>query len=271
MKGMSIFLDYQVNPEFRYGYGKPPHPQLQEILNRRKSIYQQYLLKFLSYQDDLLKIATQNSLNSLTQPNFINDWIPGLDAVSLYGLLRLKQPKLYLEVGSGQSTKFAKKAIEDGNLKTQIISIDPNPRSEIDLICNQIIRQPVETLDLAVFDQLEAGDILFVDNSHRVFTNSDAVVVFLDILPRLKSGVIVHFHDIFLPYDYPPDWKNRFYSEQYVLAAYLLAGGNKFNVILPNFFITLEMTLNNILKPLWNHPQMQGVSPGGGSFWIEIN
>jgi hypothetical protein len=77
--------------------------------------------------------------------------------------------------------------------------LDPEPRAQIDALCDTSIRRRLEDCDLSMFDQLEAGDILFFDGSHRVFTNSDVTVFFLELMPRLKPGVIVHIHDIFLP------------------------------------------------------------------------
>jgi hypothetical protein len=148
----------------------------------------------------------------------------------------------------------AARAIRDQQLRTRIISIDPQPRAEIDALCESVIRDPLEKVDLAVFDQLVPGDILFIDSSHRVFTNSDVTVLFLDVLPRLQPGVLVHMHDIFLPHDYPPEWRDRYYSEQYMLAATLLAHGPRFRVALPNAFIAQDPQLSAILSPLWRDP-----------------
>ncbi|MEW6696864.1 MAG: class I SAM-dependent methyltransferase [Bacillota bacterium] len=268
--GQIIFLDYPVNPEPRYGYGKPPHPELTEILNRNAAVYQQYLKSFLQYKDDLVRIPKTQSSPTAAEPAWINGWLPGLDSVAIYGFLALHNPQRYFEIGSGNSTKFARRAIQDHGLQTKIISVDPHPRAEIDALCDTVIRQPVEQADLSVFQELEAGDILFVDHSHRSFTNSDATVVFLEILPRLKPGVLVEFHDILLPFDYPPEWKQRFYNEQYLLACYLLAEGSRFETILPNLFISRHIELNKILSPLWEAPEMQGVETHGGSFWIRM-
>lgn len=189
----------------------------------------------------------------------------------------MHHPQKYYEIGSGNSTKFARKAINDYNLSTKIVSFDPQPRSEINDLCDAIFRQPVEEVDLKIFDDLESGDILFVDNSHRIFTNSDVTVFFLDILPRLKPGVLVHIHDIFLPFDYPPFWQDRYYSEQYILAAYLLAESSKLEIILPNAFIYYcDPELNQIMYPLWTDLQVSeekisGISVReGSSFWIKI-
>jgi len=265
-----IFLDYPVNPQPRYGYHDPPHPKLYEIINKNRSVYADYLTDFLKYKDYFIQIPKVETDTPSTVPAWVNGWLPGLDAVSLYALLCLNNPKQYLEIGSGYSTKFARRAITDHRLRTKITSIDPHPRAEIDSICDDVIRRPIEDVDLAMFDTLEAGDILFVDHSHRVFTNSDATVVFLDILPKLKQGVFVELHDIFLPFDYPPEWEGRYYSEQYLLASYLLAEGSKFDVVLANAFISNDSELNSIMAPLWEELKMDPVGRRGASFWIKI-
>lgn len=140
-----------------------------------------------------------------------------MDSVAIYGFISENKPVRYYEIGSGNSTKFAKQAIKDYKLQTRILSIDPNPRAEIDSICDQVVRKPLEEVNLNIFEDLEAGDVLFIDNSHRSFMNSDVTVVFLEILPRLKPGVFVEFHDIYLPFDYPQEWDTRYYNEQYLL------------------------------------------------------
>ena len=111
-----------------------------------------------------------------------------------------------------------------GGFETRIVSIDPQPRAEVDELCDRVLRVPLEAADLSVFDELSDGDVLFFDGSHRTFMNSDATVFFLEVLPRLADGVLVGVHDVFLPYDYPRDFADRYYSEQYLLAAHLIAG-----------------------------------------------
>ncbi|MCX7748474.1 MAG: class I SAM-dependent methyltransferase [Clostridia bacterium] len=269
----TINVDYPINPLYRYGYDKPPHPQLYDILNRNISTYKGCLQAFLQFKKLLLGIAVSNDgskMDTSIEPIWNNSTMSGLDAAAIYCFIVFNKPKRYLEIGSGNSTKFARRAIKDNNLETQIISIDPHPRTEIDQICNKIYRKPLEDTNLDIFDELTAGDILFIDNSHRCFTNSDVTVVFLDILPRLNKGVFVQFHDIFLPYDYPPEWKNRFYSEQYLLASYILAEGNKFEILLPNSFVSGNTELMKIIEPLWEDENMKNIQRGGASFWIRI-
>ena len=267
----AILLEYPVHPRQRWGDGNP-HPELYNIINRNRVTYIEHLKSFLEFSENLVKIPEREGANSVPgEPSLINGWMPALDAVALYSIVALKKPKLFLEVGSGNSTKFARKAITDHRLNTKIISIDPKPRVEIDVICDQVIRKPVEAISLDIVDQLGPGDILYVDNSHRALMNSDATVIFIDVIPRLKPGVLVEIHDVTLPYDYPAAWASRYYSEQYLLAAYLLARGHRFDVVLPNAFISSDPELKTILMPLWQKREMQNVETHGCSFWIQMN
>jgi hypothetical protein len=266
----TILLDYPINSQPRYGWGKAAHPRLLELISQKRNCYRRYLHLFLNFKENFLQIPRLQTNTHATKPAWQNEMLPGLDSISLYGFLCLNNPHRYIEVGSGNSTKFARQAIGDCGLRTKIASIDPHPRVEIDSICDYVIRSPVEDLDLGIFEELEAGDILFVDNSHRVFMNSDATVIFMDVLPRLKAGVLVEFHDIYLPFDYPGEWGERYYSEQYLLAAYLLAEGKRFEIVLPNAFISTDEELSGILAPLWDSPAMEGVERYGGSFWIRM-
>lgn len=266
-----IFLDYSFESKPRYGYGKPPHKKLYEMIDASRAEYEKNLKKFLGYKEDFLQIPKLSEKRDSTEPNWMNKWFSGLDVVALYGFISLNKPKRYFEIGSGYSTKVARSAVKNRSLKTKIVSFDPHPRDEIDSICDRVIRKPIEEADLKIFEELEAGDILFVDNSHCIFMNSDATVVFLDILPYLKKGVLVGFHDICLPNDYPPEWAHTNNSEQYVLAAYLLAEGKKFSVVLPLSFISRDKKLSKVLLPLWKHPKMEGVENAGGTFWIRMN
>jgi len=274
-----VFIDYQVTPTPRYGYGKPPHSKLYELMAKDRDSYKATLEKFREFEDALLKIPTQSTVPH--EPAWVNGWLSPLDVISLYCLVALNHPQHYLEVGSGISTRVTARAVHDQQLRTRIISIDPQPRAEIDPLCSEIIRQPLESVELKVFDQLVPGDILFMDSSHRVFTNSDVTVLFLDVLPRLQPGVLVHLHDIFLPYDYPPEWRDRYYSEQYMLAAMLLGQTSRLRIALPNAFISHDPQLSAVLAPLWHDPRFAPDPPAnvqprqvpdrsgtGSSFWM---
>ena len=169
------------------------------------------------------------------------------------------------------STCFARQAITDMNLATRIVSIDPEPRGEIDAICDTVIRDSLESCDLTIFGELESGDILFLDGSHRVFMNSDVTVFFIDILPRLAPGVIIHVHDVCLPYDYPEYFKHWYWSEQYMLAVYMIASRDRINPLFPTFFICNDGRFTDLLrKPFVDLGSEDANSSwlGGGSMWF---
>jgi hypothetical protein len=269
-KFKTLFLEYYVDFKPRYGHGKPPHGQLYDIVNSNREEYSGFIRESLQFASKLHEIKENTVETDANKPAWNNGFLPGLDIWSIYSMLSIKKPKKYIEVGSGNSTKVAFKAKKENNLDTEIISIDPMPRAEIDHLADTVIRQPFENIDYDQIFELEANDILFIDNSHRILPNSDAMVFFLEILPRLKKGVIVHIHDIYIPYDYPQFMCDRFYTEQYGLMIFLMANPDKYKTILPNYFIYEDEKLSSELSPLWNHENMQNVERHGGSYWLQI-
>jgi len=265
-----VVLNYPINSRQRWNQ-EHPHQELYNIINTNRELYKSNLQVFLPLSRYFKAIPERHTANSASnEPCWINGWISALDGIALYSFLVTHKPKIYMEVGSGNSTKFARKAIVDHNLDTKIVSIDPCPRVEVNEICDESIRKPVEEINIQIFDRLDTNDILYIDNSHRVFMNSDATTMFLDAIPRLKAGVLVEIHDVTLPYDYPNEWISRYYSEQYLLAAYILAKGNMFDIILPNTFISHDNELRSILAPLWEREEMKTVKMRGSSFWIRM-
>lgn len=270
-KFQNLFLDYKVDFKPRYGHGKPAHPELLKIIDRNRENYKEVIKKSLALKESIWTIKDAKNEKDLRKPAWNNGFLPGLDIIGIYTLMTEYKPKKYIEIGSGNSTKVAYKAKTEHKLDTEIISIDPMPRAEIDNLANRIVREPFENIDFNILDELNENDILFVDNSHRILPNSDSMVFFLEILPRLKKGVIVHIHDIYLPYDYPQFMCDRFYSEQYGLAMYLLANSEKYQTILPNYFISEDKELAGLIAPIWNNENLQNVEKHGGSYWIRIN
>lgn len=272
-KFQSIHLEYKVTPKPRYGYGKPAHTLLLDIINRGRPLYKEFLESFLKSIERIHEIKDSSKETDENNPTWNNGFLPGLDIVSIYGIIAKYKPSKYIEIGSGNSTKVARKSIKENNLNTEIISIDPFPRANIDHLADKVIREPFENLsdNKFIIESLNENDILFIDNSHRVFPNSDAMICFLELLPFLKKGVIVHIHDIYLPFDYPQFMCDRFYNEQYMLAAFILANPEKFKTILPNYFISEDAELAKIISPIWNHPNLANVEKHGGSFWLQIN
>ncbi len=147
----------------------------------------------------------------------------GLDGACAYAMVRHLNPRTILEVGCGQSTHIMHRALIDNgpdNRKSKnIVCIDPEPRKSIEEVANEIYLQSAVKCKADMFSILKEDDILFIDGSHYSFNGTDATYLFLEILPLLKRGVVVHIHDVFLPYEYPEEFSRRLYNEQYLLAA----------------------------------------------------
>jgi hypothetical protein len=138
-----------------------------EILEKGRAAYARRLLGFCELKDELSKIANESSAQA-TEPCWgPQRYFSSLDAIALYGMLVEFKPKTLVEIGSGYSTKFARRAIRENRLPTRITSIDPIPRAEIDQICDRVIRQPLEDIDLSLIEELQPGDFLFIDSSRR--------------------------------------------------------------------------------------------------------
>jgi len=268
---------YPVFPRPRWGHGQAAHPGLKAVLDRSRASYQAVLAKISANRAALHAVPYAHD-PAILGPYWNNAVFSCLDAAALVHFLLDRRPRHYLEIGSGYSTLFARHAIRWGNLNTTITSLDPQPRTQIDSLCNDVIRESLENCDLNIFETLLPGDILFFDGSHRVFTNSDVTVFFLDILPRLRPGVLVHVHDIFLPCDYPPEWNNRLYSEQYMIAAMLLCPAPRFRVVLPNYFVCTDVALGQEVKYIFRSEGGTDIpfiyktdTPCPGvSFWFEM-
>jgi len=230
-----------------------PHPELERIIAAHDARHRESLELFGSYTDAFRAEA------------WTSGWLPVLDAVAIYAFIRSRSPALYVEVGSGVSTRFAARAKRDGELGTQIVSIDPRPRTDVDDLCDRILRMPLESVDTSLFGELSEGDVVFLDGTHRTFMNSDATVFFLEVLPRLASGVLVGVHDVFLPYDYPEEFADRYYSEQYLLAAHLLAGNPRLEPILPTFYARHHPELSVLAASV----ESSLGARGGCAFWLE--
>jgi predicted O-methyltransferase YrrM len=269
-KFQSLFLDYKVDMKPRYGHGNPAHPQLNAIVEQHRDAYKALLTRALDYIDVFHSIKTASTETDPQLPVYNNGFLPGLDIIAIYTILRQYQPRKYVEVGSGNSTKVAYKAKVDGDLEMEITSIDPYPRAEIDQLVQHIIREPFENVDLDLILSLEENDVLFIDNSHRILPNSDSMVFYMEVLPLLKPGVIVHIHDIYLPFDYPQFMCDRAYSEQYGLAMYLLANPDKYVTLFPSYFVSQDKILASVIQDLWAHENLKNVERHGGSYWLRI-
>ena len=192
----------------------------------------------------------------------------GTDVLVAYCMVRHFRPRRIIEVGSGFSSLVLGQAAAK-NKNSALICIDPFPnelirKSNSVPALRSLIETKVQDVDMEFFSQLESGDILFIDSSHTVKIGGDVNYLFLEILPRLKAGVIVHVHDIFFPFEYRRDWmleEFRFWTEQYLLQAFLIFN-SEFEVLMANSYLNhyhprdLKAAFPNLRRWI------------GGSFWM---
>jgi hypothetical protein len=196
------------------------------------------------------------------------------DGLAFYSMIRHFKPSTIVEIGSGNSTMIGARAClknqEDGR-ESRLISVEPYPRKFLvegfPGLAGQV-KSKVEELDVAFFDQLGENDILFIDSSHVLRTGNDVTYLYLNILPRLREGVIVHVHDIFLPYEYPRQWVvgNRvFWTEQYLLQAFL-THNPLYEVLFGNVF--MNKNYPDRMREVFSHPEGYRQRNIPNSFWM---
>ena len=197
-----------------------------------------------------------------------------VDAEILYSMIRYYKPGKIMEIGSGHSTLLAAQAVrvnaERGGHECELIAIDPYPDDALKRGfpgLSRVVDQPVQSVPLSEFTKLGDNDILFIDSSHVLKIGSDVQYEFLQILPRIGRGTLVHIHDIFLPAEYPRQSvieQHNFWTEQYLLQAFL-AFNSHFQVLWSSNYMHLSHADN--LKEAFRS-YASDPSTGGGSFWM---
>jgi hypothetical protein len=170
---------------------------------------------------------------------FDQDWFPRLDAAAAYAIVRTSKPGRIVEIGSGHSTRFMARAVRDGAFTTDFICVDPAPRADLSQLSVRHLPVVLSDADPAIFEALRSGDVLFIDSSHIAMPGTDVDRLFLDILPRLAPGALVHIHDILLPYGYPKTWSWRGYNEQIAVGALLQGSG--YELLFASHFVAKHM------------------------------
>lgn len=227
---------------------------------------QQNLLKALQPFAPELKI-----LDAQQKFDFDNSFYPKLDAAVYYAIVRYLQPGKVIEIGSGYSTQILHYAALKNPKRPEITCVEPYPESrlvEADIQFNLVAEQ-LENLDFSFFDQLEAGDILFIDSTHTIKFNSDVCQLVLQVLPRLKPGVWIHFHDIWFPFDYPYEWifeERRSWGEQYFLEAFL-AYNSDFKVRFVSNLMAVDFPTE--MQVLWSKDINWDSKHRSACIWIE--
>jgi predicted O-methyltransferase YrrM len=212
LKPRGWFIPHRYAPLLPPPGALPPYPAIEDLFGRYNASFEAVM--------DLIEghAAALYSMRSMLDQG----WFPGLDGAAAYALVRDRKPQRVIEVGSGHSTRMLAKAM--GGMG-EILAIDPAPRADIaGLPGVQIVPSTVQTVALSLFDRLGPGDVLFLDSSHILMPGSDVDMLINRVLPRLPPGVLVHIHDIFLPFDYPPAWGWRAYNEQLGVVPLLATG-----------------------------------------------
>lgn len=195
-------------------------------------------------------------------------------AASLHSMIRNFQPKNVIEIGSGHSSKIISQALKMNKNNSRYTIIDPYPPDYISqrkIKFNQLIKKRVELIDSKIFKSLKANDILFIDSSHSVKIGGDVNFLYLEILPRLKPGVIVHIHDIALPYEYPKSYAQsetfrQFWTEQYLLQSFLSLN-EKFEILLAMNYLMTDYPIDFKKAFKFYNPEIHLLK--SSSFWMK--
>lgn len=253
-------------PYFRWvppGHFYSPFPDMNELAQRSAKVYglpssslggidlrteaqEELLTEFAAYR-------TSPSMDREYNPSARYFWpnpsFPAQDAFVLHAMIRKFRPRRFIEVGCGYSSCAILDTIESQKLETELTFIEPYP----DVLLKQVraadhsrfqLKQAfIQDVPLDVFTALEANDILFIDTSHTSKPGGDVNHIFFEILPVLKPGVIVHFHDIWYPFEYPIEWLKggTFWTEAYLLRAFLMFNST-FKILFFNSYLNKCLT-----------------------------
>ena len=229
--------------------------------------------RFLPFKDEYDAFPLRPTSDP-SQYHLENGLFESVDAEVLYSMVRSFKPGRVFEIGSGYSTLVTAQAIlantrEDPSYECELRSIDPYPSAVLAAGLPGLTRQvplPVQEVAVSEFLELGDGDILFIDSSHVLRIGSDVRYEYLEVLPRLRPGVLVHVHDIFLPAEYPRDWvlgQHRFWNEQYLLQAFLI-GNSGFEVLWGSSY--MHLTHPDALQAAFASYRREDRRPG--SFWM---
>ena len=255
-----FFIPYRYANTLPQPGRNPSYPPLAALMTAAEPAFAALLRDIDSYEAALQAMGDAPP----PAPRWTQDWFSTLDAAAAYAIVRRRQPKRIIEVGSGHSTRFMKRAVDDGGLATHITDIDPQPNRFVDCLEIEFLKETLGKVGLEVFASLEAGDILFIDSSHILMPGSDVDDLFNRVMPNLPAGALVHIHDIFLPDDYPLIWDWRGYNEQLGVAP-LLAGG-AYEILFASHYVATRMEEKVVASAVARLPSKAGSLPA--SLWL---
>lgn len=192
------------------------------------------------------------------------------DAQALFALAGIFRPARVIEVGCGYSTACWLDSTDRLGLSTSLVCVEPYPDRLEQLLSPQeltervqLLRCPVQDVSLEYFETLQENDVLFIDSTHVAKAGSDVIYLLFQVLPRLRPGVLVHFHDIFWPFEYPKDWllEGRSWNEAYLLRAFLTFN-SAFEIVRFNSFLASE------LPDVFAGQDRRFLTDHGASIWL---
>lgn len=241
LKAIGVFpiRDHYYEPMFQEKHLHKPLNEERDLPGLNLDLPKQIeFLKTLGFADELAQMNLNLISEDVTKFHFNNDTYESGDAEFLYQFIRKTKPSKIIEIGSGNSTKLARAALDKNKVSDNSVSehlcIEPYEMPWLEkLNGTRVIRKKIEECDIDWSNELSAGDLLFIDSSHVIRPQSDVLIEYLQILPKLASGVYIHIHDIFTPRDYPASWvinDVRLWNEQYLLEG-ILANNSRYEII----------------------------------------
>jgi hypothetical protein len=194
-----------------------------------------------------------------------NKWYTTPDAEVYAAMVADRKPTKIVEIGAGYSTRVARRTIDELGAETELVVIDPQPRVDVVNRADRVVQRPVEEVDLSTIG-VDDRTLLFVDSSHIIRPGGDLPTIFCRLIPDLPPGVLVHVHDVYLPYDYPSAFYWRLYTEAYMLWA-LLARGSDCRVLFGTHFM-VRTQLEAMRRVFGDGVATNGLN--GTSFWFEL-
>jgi len=226
------------------------------------------LEKFATYYEE---VPWKQELVPGLRYHYGNDCYEYSDAIFLYSMIRHARPSRIIEIGSGFSSAVMLDTSErffDGSIRCTFI--EPYPDRLLSLLTEQersrvdLVQKRVELVDLEIFRSLESGDILFIDSSHVAKVGSDVNHLMFEVFPVLSSGVYIHIHDVFYPFEYPEDWimRGSVWNEAYMLRAFL-SYNERFSIVAFNTY------LEQFHEDWFRRKMPLCLVDRGGSLWLQ--
>jgi len=251
----------------RASYIYPPPPRALPGIDLRGKQQLELLQEFEKYYAEMTFEGGPNPRKRYYSPNSA---FPRQDAFTLHAMIRHFKPRRFIEIGCGFSSCMVLDTLEQLGWKTELTFVEPYPELLLKLIRSEDQRHYelkanfIQDIPLDFYASLDANDILFVDTSHVSKIGSDLNHIFFQILPVLKKGVLIHFHDIWYPFEYPRDWLDRgmFWNEAYLLRTFLMFNSS-FEIVFYNDYLS-KCAPERIRD---NFPTLQDANRGG-SIWL---